>query len=69
MNVNYKYCMVGNFRCVLVFVVFVVDLAVTKVFHPRKLMLTMIWLCESMMMGMPWPQTLLAVRPILPMES
>ena len=43
--------MVGNFRWVLIFVTFVVDLAVTKVFHPRKLMPTMIWLCESMMMA------------------
>ena len=29
--------MVGNFRGVLIFVIFVVDLAVTKFSHPRKI--------------------------------
>ena len=40
--------MAGNFRGVLIFVIFVVDLAVTKFSHPRKL-IPMV-LCESMMM-------------------
>ena len=43
------YCIVGNFHGVLIFVIFVVDLAVTKFSHPRKLKPTVI--CESMMMG------------------
>ena len=43
------YCMAGNFRGVLILVIFVIDLAVTKLSHPRKLMPTVI--CESMMMG------------------
>ena len=44
--------MAGNFRGVLVFVIFVVDLAVTKFSHPRKLMpYGDMVLCESMMMG------------------
>ena len=30
------YRMVGNFRGVLIFVIFVVNLAVTKFFHPQK---------------------------------
>ena len=30
--------MAGNFRGMLIFVIFVVDLAVTKFSHPRKLM-------------------------------
>ena len=29
--VYYTYCMAGNFRGVLIFVIFVVDLAVTKI--------------------------------------
>ena len=41
------YRMAGNFRGVLIFVIFVVDLAVTKFSHPRKLMPTV----ESTMMG------------------
>ena len=41
-----EYRMVGNFRGVLIFVIFVVDLAVTKFSHPRKLVIG-----ESMMMG------------------
>ena len=41
-----EYCMVGNFCGVLIFVIFVVDLAVTKFSHPRKLVIG-----ESMMMG------------------
>ena len=39
------YRMEGNFRGVLIFIIFVVDLAVTKFSHPRKLMPTVI--CES----------------------
>ena len=42
--------MVGNFHGELSFVIFMVDLAVTKFFYPQKLMV--ICLCESMMMGM-----------------
>ena len=34
------YRMVGNFRGVVIFIIFVVDLAVTKFSHPRKLMPT-----------------------------
>ena len=34
--------MADNFRGVLIFVIFMVDLAVTKFFHPRKLMPTVI---------------------------
>ena len=30
------YCMAGNFRGVLIFVIFVVDLVVTNFSHPRK---------------------------------
>ena len=40
-RVNYR--MAGNFRGVLIFVIFVVDLAVTKFSHPRKLMPKVIW--------------------------
>ena len=42
--------MVGIFRGVLIFVIFVVDLAGTKFSHPRKLIPTMIWWWA-------WPQT------------
>ena len=35
--------MAGNFRRVLIFIIFVVGLAVTKFSHPRKLMPTVIW--------------------------
>ena len=50
------YCMVGNFRGVLIFIIFVVDLAVTKFSHPRNLMPTytvdmVLCNCKSMMMG------------------
>ena len=54
--------MAGNIRGVLIFVV---DLAVTKFSHPRKLMPTVI--CESIMMGVAtnivaaWPQTLSSI--------
>ena len=37
------YHMAGNFREVLIFVIFMVDLAVTKFSHPQKLMPTVIW--------------------------
>ena len=47
--VKRKYYMVGNFRRVLIFIIFVVDLAVMKFSHPRKLMLMV--MCESMMIG------------------
>ena len=36
------YHMAGNFRGVLIFTTFVVDLAVMKLFHPRKLIPTVI---------------------------
>ena len=66
----YSYCtciyrMAGNFRGVLIFVIFVVDLAVTKFSHPRKLMPTVI--CEFMMMGV--ATNIVTVRPILPSIS
>ena len=32
-----SYCMVGNFRGVLIFIIFTVDLAVMKTSHPEKL--------------------------------
>ena len=41
--------MAGNLREVLIFVIFVANLAVTKFSHPRKLLPTVI--SESMMMG------------------
>ena len=47
---EYRYRMVGNFCGVLIFVIFVVDLAVTKFSHPRKLMPTSPWWWA-------WPQT------------
>ena len=53
--------MAGNFGGVLIFVIFVVDLAVTKFSYPQKLMLTVI--CESMMMGV--ATNVVAVRPTL----
>ena len=56
--------MVGNFCGVLIFVIFVVDLAVTK-FHPRKLMPMVI--CESMMMSV--ATNIIATRPTLPSIS
>ena len=51
--------MADNFHGVLIFVIFVVDLAVTKFSHPRKLMLTVIG--ESMMMGV--ATNVVAARP------
>ena len=58
------YCMAGNFRGVLIFVV---DLAVTKFSHPRKLMPTygdiVLPVCESMMMGV--ATNIVAARPTL----
>ena len=35
--------MVDNFRGVLIFVIFMVDLAIMKFSHPQKLMPTVIW--------------------------
>ena len=55
--------MAGNFRGVLIFVI---DLAVTKFSHPRKLMPTVI-LCESMMMGM--AKNIMAARPTVTLPS
>ena len=57
------YCMAGNFRGVLIFVIFMVDLAVTK-FPPTKINAygDMV-LCESMMMGV--ATNIVAVRPTL----
>ena len=57
--------MVGNFRGVLIFVIFVIDLAVTKFSHPRKLVPTVIWyyVYESMMMGV--ATNIVAARPTL----
>ena len=52
--------MAGNFRGVLIFIIFMVDLAVTKFSHPRKLMPT---LCESLMMGV--ATNIVAARPTL----
>ena len=48
--------MAGNFRGVLIFIIFVVDLAVTKFSHPKKLMPTVIWYCVSPWWWA-WPQT------------
>ena len=53
-KVSSVYRMAGNFRGVLIFAIFLVDLAVTKIFHPWKLMPTVIInmvMSESMMMG------------------
>ena len=59
------YRMAGNFRGVLIFIILVVDLAVTKFSHSRKVMPTMIWyiLCKSMMMGV--ATNIVAARPTL----
>ena len=57
-----EYGMVGNYRGVLIFVIFVVDLAVTKFSHPRKLMPTVI--CKSMVMGV--AINIVIARPTLP---
>ena len=59
--------MAGNFRGVLIFVIFVVDLAVTKFSHPRKLMPTVTVICESMMMGV--ATNIVAARQTLPSIS
>ena len=56
------YRMAGNFCGVLIFVV---DLAVMKFSHPRKLMPMVI--CESMMMGI--ATNIVAARPTLPSIS
>ena len=61
------YHMVGNFRGMLIFVIFIVDLAVTKFSHPRKLMPTVTVICESMMMGV--ATNIVAARPTLPSIS
>ena len=58
--------MVGNFRGVLIFIIFMVDLAVMKFSHPRKFMPTVI-LCESMMMGV--ATNIVAAWPTLPSVS
>ena len=57
--------MAGNFCGVLIFVIFVVDLAVTKFSHSRKLMPTVIlyYVCKSMMMGV--ATNIVAARPTL----
>ena len=57
------HIMAGNFCGVLIFVIFVVDLAVMKFSHQRKLMLTVIPVCESMMMGV--AINIVAARPTL----
>ena len=57
--------MAGNFRGVLIFVIFVVDWAVTKFSHPHKLIPMMI--CEFMMMGV--ATNIMAARPTLPSIS
>ena len=41
-HVELYYCMAGNLHGVLIFIIFMVDLAVTKFFHPQKLMPTVI---------------------------
>ena len=41
MHLINAYCMAGNFRGVLIFVVFVIDLVVTNFFQSRKLMPTL----------------------------
>ena len=47
--------MAGNFRGVLIFVIFMVDLAVTKFFHPQKLMPT--WRYYASPWWWAWPKT------------
>ena len=56
--IQFRYRMAGNFRGVLIFIIFVVDLAVTKFFA---------MVIESMMMGM--ATNILAERPTLPIVS
>ena len=60
MSLKGYYHMAGNFRGVLIFIIFVVDLAVTKFSHPRKLMPTV----ESTMMGV--AKNIVAAWPTLP---
>ena len=55
--------MVGNFHGVLNFVIFVVDLAVTKFSHPQKIMPTVI----SMIMGV--AKNIVAVQPTVTLPS
>ena len=57
--------MAGNFRGVLIFVIFVVDLAVTKFSHPRKLMPTVIMVLRirAMMIGV--ATNIVAAQPTL----
>ena len=62
MLLNASYHMAGNFCRVLIFAIFVVDLAVTKFSHPQKLMLTVI--DESMIMGV--ATNIVAAWPTLP---
>ena len=57
------YRMAGNFCGVLIFVIFVVDLPVTKFSHPRKLIPTVTVICEFMMMGV--ATNIVAARPTL----
>ena len=54
--------MAGNFRGVLIFVIFVVDLTVTKFSHPQKIMP-----CKSMIKGM--ATNIVVARPTLPSIS
>ena len=62
-NHNSDYRMADNFRGVLIFVIFIVDLAVAKIFHPRKLISMVLWLCKSVMMGV--ATNIVAVWPTL----
>ena len=63
MHVGVYYRMAGNFRGVLIFVIFMVDLAVTKFStHKNKCLGDMV-LGESMMMGV--ATNIVAVRPTL----
>ena len=57
--------MAGNFRGVLIFVIFVVDLAITKFSHPCTKINAYgdMVLCESMMMGV--ATTIVAAWPTL----
>ena len=60
------YRMAGNFCGVLIFAIFVVDLAVTKFSHPQILMPIgdmVVCDCESMMMGV--ATNTVAARPTL----
>ena len=57
--------MVGNFRGVLMFVIFVVDLAVTKFSHLRKLMPTVIMVLRIRAMVMGVATNIVAAQPTL----